>query len=912
MAGVDVECLPAALKHVVSPNGDSLVAVQEVPRSTPGWHKEEKGDITILSFQDDASWRGVGVVFQSREWTVMRRKGSGRAAWMRMRRLADGQELWLGVAHFSQGVSCAVHQQEVQSALALLPATTLPCVFGVDGNAAMGWGYDEQVGTLPVGREAKSNMMIGSFERAGFQLGSPGKEQFHTPTSRPRKMNARGNCIDFLAFKHAHGLRVRIEEGSHATIDTDPDCVVGEVRVAKLGSEAQKKKKIDTRPRRLTGTIPPQTVINQQVMRALAKRYTAPQHSTGYRDPADVRTLFEMAKTAGTQQAWKTAHRARRRARMEWAKKRLEDAAQGDWREAKRRKVKVGRGWEMGFSQHQMEQGVEPHDCIHRHFDSIFNTADTIGDWFEGDFLPARDFTEQELVEAVGKAKLGKSVGVDETSAELFRGLMEEPSTVGALLAWYNSILHTGELPDDWGHSLMVVLPKTAQPLVAKDLRPIAMGSAAGKVFSRMLLARADAVLQPETHTQCACKGRQTADYMFTIARTMDLEREWRGGAVWVKLDISKAFDSLRREVFLKKLLALLGRTEEARCWIRSLQGTSASLCTMCGESFVPMRVGIKQGGIESPTFFAKVMEWAFHQAGVAGSWSADTQCFPGLEVPAVAFMDDAVLWERGVRRVRTKLVHLTFELQRWGLKVNPSKSQVYLSPYAEPGDLEVDGAVVPQSDELEVMGVGFSVKASCSELLQATLAKVRRKFWADKEVICGPGPLAARLRYFDRVVAGSALWCAAAIIPDRQALMMVNAHLYMMVGWMMNLKRRPGEDWLGCHIRSLRAARAAVHRVLGKRWSTKWLRRVWRYAGHRIRGGDRASPPGSTLISHYRTGPWWREQQADPNGVRHPGRFFPKLSIHEHGKVGKRSGSQSWMYRGPQGAKVCFRFECL
>ena len=166
--------------------------------------------------------------------------------------------------------------------------------------------------------------------------------------------------------------------------------------------------------------------IKHQVMRTLAKRYTAPENSTGYQDPADVRTLFEMAKAKGTKQAWKEAHHALRKTRMEWAKERLEDAAQLDWRDARRRKTKVGRGWEMGFSQHQTEQGVEPHDCIHKHSESIFNTADAIGDQFEREFLPSRDFTEQELTDAVSKTKLGKSVGVDETSAEL--GLWRYPS----------------------------------------------------------------------------------------------------------------------------------------------------------------------------------------------------------------------------------------------------------------------------------------------------------------------------------------------------------------------------------------------------------------------------------------------------------------------------------------------------
>ena len=332
---------------MLSPNGEALVAVQEVPRSKPGWQKDEKGDITILSYQAEEAWRGVGVAFKGREWTVMRRKAQGRMAWMRMRRLADGQELWLGVAHFSQGVSCAVHQKEVQTALGLLPATTLPCILGVDGNAALGWTQDESMGTVPVGKEAKSTLMIGSLERAGFQLGGIPREQFQTPTSRPRKLNVGGNCIDFLSFKHAKMGSVRIHEGSFATIGSDHDCVVGEFLVPKTDTERRRKKKIDTRPRKLTGRIPPQTQVSQQTLRRLAKQYTAPEASAGYRDPADVRAMFRMARFGGTAAEWKTAHHARRKARAEWATSRLEAAAQGDWKEAKRRKTNVGRGWEM-------------------------------------------------------------------------------------------------------------------------------------------------------------------------------------------------------------------------------------------------------------------------------------------------------------------------------------------------------------------------------------------------------------------------------------------------------------------------------------------------------------------------------------------------------------------------------------
>ena len=275
-------------------------------------------------------------------------------------------------------------------------------------------------------------------------------------------------------------------------------------------------------------------------------------------------------------------------------------------------------------------------------------------------------------------------------------------------------------------------------------------------------------------------------------------------------------------------------------------------------------------------------MEWVFQGAAEAAGWPEDSGCFPEMPVPAVASLDDSVLWERGAPKLQAKLRAVVEEMKDWGLFVNLSKCKVHRSPDADQGPITLEGVEIPCVDHLEVMGLCFSVTSTCCELMQTVLSKARKKFWACKHVVCGPGPLADRIRYFDKVVTGSALWCAAAILPDRQALQMVNGHMFMMVGWMMGLGRRPGEDWLSSHVRGLRAARAMVHKVLKDRWSTKWLRRVWRYTGHRARALYRTYPPASSLMNEYRSRPWWVAQQADLGGIRHPGRFFPKLGNHE------------------------------
>ena len=144
--------------------------------------------------------------------------------------------------------------------------------------------------------------------------------------------------------------------------------------------------------------------------------------------------------------------------------------------------------------------------------------------------------------------------------------------------------------------------------------------------------------------------------------------------------------------------------------------------------------------------------------------------------------------------------------------------------------------------------------------------------------LLTGEGSIRHKLTLFSRIVTNSALWCSAAILPDKQALSAANAHLMLMISWMMGTKRRPNEEWLAFHLRSLRTARSMAHRYMKERWSTTWLRRFWGYAGHRSRAAGLPFPPASSIVDSYRTKMWWNAQQEDPQGIRHPGRFYPKF----------------------------------
>ena len=158
----------------------------------------------------------------------------------------------------------------------------------------------------------------------------------------------------------------------------------------------------------------------------------------------------------------------------------------------------------------------------------------------------------------------------------------------------------------------MVVLPKIGQPVQAKHLRPISLGSAVCKVFSRVLLNRSLPYIGEAGSRQCSGQGRQANDYLFTVTRVMSLEREWRFGLGFVKLDLSKAFDRVSRDKLYSMIRARVGCNALSRCWWALLQETTAKLQTNWGQTSFGVKVGIKQGAVESPTLFSVLAELCY------------------------------------------------------------------------------------------------------------------------------------------------------------------------------------------------------------------------------------------------------------------------------------------------------------
>ncbi|CAE7706713.1 unnamed protein product [Symbiodinium sp. CCMP2592] len=846
-------------------DGDQLpvvVALQELPRRRAGWHTSVHGHRTLVQYRDDLlQWRGNGVAFDTRHFVCTRRKADQLGVWVRLKQTGTGREYWIGSARFSTGITDDRAAEEAQQLLQLKPTSPHPVILLADFNMKLRWTGEANDRGQVMPTTGRADLVVAELERQGLTLRAPGPDQWLTPTSRPRRSGARGHQIDGVATAGTQHPAVRIIEKSYRQIGGDHDRIA--VRLSVPQSHQDDRPKVYTRPRCVVSRPEQVLSINQSTIHSIALRHTAPRPGQRYHDPPEVKRLYRVAKREGSEQTWKTAHRARRSARDQWWTNKVYAASQKGWKDFRElRSLSDDRvGWEVHLSEEAHQAGKEPLKWTIDHFQQIFKET------------------------------------MPETEAEWRKELSQDPVSEQSLLFWMESIRMGCDIPEEWLHTIVTLLPKKTQPATPADLRPISLGSVVGKIFGSMLLGRTRAWLRPTGPEQCAHCGRQTADYVFTAVRLFQLETEWKSGLHFLKLDNAKAYHTLNRSKVLQfladKLPPVMHR--EFQCWKKLLAPGVAHIRTPWGLGRVDQTRGIRQGAVESPFIFAIVMEEALHRAQQHQHWPRAVPPLPDLRLGEILFMDDSLLWSASRRDISLKYELLKTALAEWGLRVNPGKTAYYASPYVcDKGPLVLEGQEIPPRAALHVMGIQLQVPLKPAGLMDAGLAKARKKYFASRYVFESRSPIKKRLQTLDMAVGGAALWYSAAVPPTPQGLGAVNSFQLDLVVRMAGFKRRTHETWLEFKTRSVRGARQLLVNSGVERWGTKALKRYWGYMGHAARAASRDEPPPSAVMCYYRPLRWWREQQRERDGVRHPAQFFPYL-MNAETKLNRAAGRPDW-----------------
>jgi hypothetical protein len=255
-------------------------------------------------------------------------------------------------------------------------------------------------------------------------------------------------------------------------------------------------------------------------------------------------------------------------------------------------------------------------DYFNNHIGSVVSRSTTIN-WQSLGYTPQNlsdlemPFSQEEVQNTINSMPPDKAPGPDGFTGAFFKACWETISD--DVMAAMNSLFSLNAQGFEWLNSACIVLlPKKAEALRVTDFRPISLIHSIAKIFSKLLANRlAPRLNSLVSNCQSAfIKRRSIHDNFLYVQGTVRKLHKQKTPALFMKLDIHKAFDTVNWGYLLETLQAL-GFGSRWREWISILFRTASSTALMNGRqgpSFTHAR-GVRQGDPLSPMLFILAMD---------------------------------------------------------------------------------------------------------------------------------------------------------------------------------------------------------------------------------------------------------------------------------------------------------------
>ena len=215
-------------------------------------------------------------------------------------------------------------------------------------------------------------------------------------------------------------------------------------------------------------------------------------------------------------------------------------------------------------------------------------------------------FTQDEIMKAAKSMKNGKSVGEDKLNAEYVKyGSTEIHQGIADIL---NDIAETGKHPKEIKSGILTPLPKPGKKQgPPSNLRPIILLSTLRKILAICMIRRCWDRFKSKIPIEQAAyqEGRSTTEHVLAVKLMCEKAITSLSYELFMKLlDMSKAFDTVRRKLLLDDLKQILDADEYHMLSILILDVRLKVRVGNCEGEEIITEVGIAQGDCLSAVLF--------------------------------------------------------------------------------------------------------------------------------------------------------------------------------------------------------------------------------------------------------------------------------------------------------------------
>ena len=446
------------------------------------------------------------------------------------------------------------------------------------------------------------------------------------------------------------------------------------------------------------------------------------------------------------------------------------------------------------------------------------------------------------------------------------------------------------------------------------DFRPICILAILLKLYMTCLIILCEPYFVFTGFIQYGGRGGYSAPEMiFAVRIILEKCMEWRMPLIMVKLDVAKAFDSLRPKAIIDwiekvglpiRLKYALLKELLGPKWI-SYKGVGVET----DEVF--MFKGLRQGSVEATLIFALVLNdvlsildarwkakgWGVRFGNFMGNDYAFSEFFDAhlghfteldiqaLEQRIMAFMDDIMLFCCSIAQAQEMINDVSNALNEIGLHLShgPCKCTSACrckcmwmidshSQLVEGTNLYINGVPLNRVYQMNVLGSIVTANGCEKQAIDHRISCSWGCFQKWSHIFCSNACLSQKMKFWYKTVFRSITWGVQTLRYNEAHFAKLNTTFKLMVRRMLGLKRRPildeeggrvgCEQWLDFYKRSMSRAGDEIDK---RSMSMKTLvgQEVHRWAGHISRMGleDKPEHQVKGLVA-WRCRFWWQTQQ--------------------------------------------------